>query len=408
MAITDKKKGVWGLDQTYNKINSETDTWAYQYPDPSPFASPKFMNWGYAGRGQIGHINTTNLSSPIQLTGNWKLTPNFGMDQRVTTKTDGTLWGLGKNSVGQLGQNNHQSPGNHGLSSPVQIGSDATWNTAYMASGGSGKATKTDGTLWAWGGSWWGEAAQNSANSGGQYYWSSPVQIPGTWGLGINKISGSGNWSAGIKADGTLWCWGHNGSGALGQNQAYPGLYGTSSPVQVPGTDWHKLLTGSQVVQAGAIKVDGTLWMWGSNVRGELGENNTTNYSSPVQIPGTYWANGRFMNESVILSRTYGTLWGMGYAGYGQLGKTSGSVSSPMQIPGTNWDIDQLAGGWNNAIALKTDGTLWSWGYNSQGQLADNTALHRSSPTQIPGQWDSVSSGGQSYWAEMTGNSNST
>ena len=410
MAITDKKKGVWGLDQTYNKINSETDTWVYQYPDPSPFASPKIMNWGMAGRGQIGHINTTNLSSPIQLTGNWKLTPNFGMDSIVRTRTDGTLWGLGKNHSGQLGQNSHQSPGNHGLSSPVQIGSDATWNTAYMASGASATCTKTDGTLWVWGGSWWGEAAQNSANSGGQYYWSSPVQIPGTWGLGPNKISGSGNWRSGIKADGTLWVWGYNGNGVLGQNQAQPQISGVSSPIQVPGTDWHKVLTGSQVLQAGAIKVDGTLWMWGSNVKGELGQNNTTYYSSPVQIPGTYWANGRFMNESVILSKTDGTLWAMGNGASGQLGlNNETNYSSPTQVgTDTNWDIDKFAGGWNNVIATKTDGTLWGWGQNGQGQLSQNSTIQYSSPTQIPGQWDSVSSGGQSFWAEMKGNSNST
>ena len=124
------------------------------------------------------------------------------------------------------------------------------------------------------------------------------------------------------------------------------------------------MLTGSQVVQAGAIKVDGTLWMWGSNVKGELGQNNTTYYSSPVQIPGTYWANGRFMNESVILSKTDGTLWAMGNGASGQLGlNNETNYSSPTQVgTDTNWDIDKFAGGWYNAIALKPDGTLWSWG----------------------------------------------
>jgi len=413
MAITDKKKGVWGLDQTYNKINSETDTWVYQYPDPSPFPSPKFFDWGHNSKGNLGQNSTVQYSSPIQLPGStFDLNPSNGacMDHFLATKTDGTLWGWGKNGAGQLGQNSVGSPANSGISSPVQI-PGTTWNTVCCAGGQDARCTKTDGTLWAWGSSYWGQAGQNTAQGGGQYNWSSPVQIPGTdWALGENKHSYMGNAVIAIKTDGTLWTWGYNGYGLLGHNEAPGNRGGYSSPVQIPGA-WNYVLAGSQETQSGAIKVDGTLWMWGRNERGALGQNDTVKYSSPAQVGNdTTWANGRFIQQSVLLTKTDGTLWSMGDSTFGQGGQNNQvQYSSPVQIGSdTNWHLNNFVGGYNFSIAAKTDGTLWSWGYNAQGQLGQNDLAHRSSPIQIPGEWSKLQSGGQSTMAQKNGDSNAT
>ena len=86
-----------------------------------------------------------------------------------------------------------------------------------------------------------------------------------------------------IKTDGTLWAWGNNYDGQLGQNnQTY-----YSSPVQIPGTTWDSF-AGTTAYSQGVTKTDGTLWVWGAGSKGELGQNNVTKYSSPVQIPGTW------------------------------------------------------------------------------------------------------------------------
>ena len=140
-------------------------------------------------------------------------------------------------------------------------------------------AIKTDGTAWAWGYNGRGCLGQNDRT-----HRSSPAQIPGTnW----SDIS-SGMYNAGgIKTDGTLWMWGFNDKGQLGQNQANAQIGAVSSPVQVPGTSWSQIQVGEEYT-IHATRTDGTLWVWGYNSTGELGQNNKTAYSSPVQIPGTW------------------------------------------------------------------------------------------------------------------------
>ena len=158
-------------------------------------------------------------------------------------------------------------------SSPIQIGSDTDWNKPL--DGGHG-AIKTTGELWMWGSLDDGQTAQNN-----NIKYSSPVQVPGTtWSRGACN----GFMTTAIKTDGTLWAWGKNRNGQLGQNSetAY------SSPVQVPGTTWSNVVLDNYQGITKAIKTDGTVWVWGHNHYGELGLNSRTNYSSPVQIPGTW------------------------------------------------------------------------------------------------------------------------
>ncbi len=138
-----------------------------------------------------------------------------------------------------------------------------------------------------------------------------------------------------------------------------------------------------------AIKTDGTLWGWGRNNRGQLGQNNDkTKYSSPVQIPGTTWKDVAMTHENdggYVAIKTDGTMWAWGNGSTGQLGLNSTTkYSSPVQIPGTTWDIVDGIGA-SGATAIKTDGTLWAWGRNGNGQLGQNNETHRSSPIQIPG-----------------------
>jgi alpha-tubulin suppressor-like RCC1 family protein len=264
-------------------------------------------------------------------------------------------------------------------SSPVQI-SGITWSS-IGGGGGFSLATKTDGTLWAWGFNNNGRLGQNATTS-----LSSPVQIPGTtWSSTIK--SSSAQHSLATKTDGTLWSWSTNAFGQLGQNN----ITQYSSPVQIPGTTWSSISGGTS--HSLATKTDGTLWSWGRNFNGQLGQNNRTEYSSPVQIPGTSWSSISGGGAFSSATKTDGTLWAWGQNTNGQLGQNNTTqYSSPVQIPGTTWSSISAS---VHSLATKTDGTLWSWGRNYQGQLGQNNRTEYSSPVQIPGTtWSSISAGG--------------
>jgi len=356
-----------------------------------PYAGHEVWMWGYNSEGMLGvpSIGTASRSSPVQVPGTtWTKNVTLVDSERVMiTKNDGTLWGWGRQQAGQLGQNDTNR-----RSSPVQI-PGTTWDkvnqgrTAVLA-------TKTDGTLWAWGRNEVGELGQNQGTNA---YRSSPVQVGSdtTWaGMGQGSES---NYA--VKTDGTLWVWGPNHDGQLGLNDQGdpPGLLTSrSSPVQLGSeTTWssdHRKW-GSNTYNILTVKTDGTLWCWGRNINGDLGQNQSgpTKVSSPVQIPGTTWkyVTGGSADFATAAIKTDGTLWAWGGNNFGPLGQNNRtSYSSPVQIPGTTWD--KIDGGASVFIATKTDGTLWSWGYANQGNLglnAQGANASRSSPTQIPGTW---------------------
>ena len=137
---------------------------------------------------------------------------------------------------------------------------------------------------------------------------------------------------------------------------------------------------------------------WGRNNYGQLGQNNETAYSSPVQIPGD-WSVIKGGSGNTFGVKSDGTLWSWGRNDQGQLGHNNKTkYSSPVQIPGTTWSTDRLQlsnRGVFNTFATKTDGTVWAWGKNNDyGQLGQNNRTDYSSPVQIPGDWDRIEGGG--------------
>jgi alpha-tubulin suppressor-like RCC1 family protein len=258
---------------------------------------------------------------------------------------------------------------------------------------------------------------------------SSPTQIGSdSW----ESVSSMGEYTLAIRTGGALFSWGRNTNGRLGLGD----VVARSSPVQIGAlTDWAKLATGSDPDQAGAIKTDGTLWMWGLNSEGQLGVGTVIDHSSPVQVGSlTTWESVFFARESSFAIKTDGTMWFIGgkndggsggiagtspksspvqigsatdwkqgaagavfcaaisdsgklytwgNAGDGVLGNntSAGNISSPVQI-GSLTDWSTLNCGRNRTLAVKTDGTLWSFGEN-YGRLGDGTTANRSSPVQI-------------------------
>jgi len=347
-------------------------------------ATGRIFTWGYNADGYLGIGNENARSSPVQVPGtNWGTEMFTGSARSngktmAAVKTDGTLWTWGNNQFGARGTSSH---GTH-ISSPIQIGSGTDWSSVSMGKQG-GAAIKTDGTLYVWGLNDNGQVGDNSKVNR-----SSPTQIPGTtW----SKVYKTEEETMAIKTDGTLWGWGENINGELGINVGGPGLQ-KSSPTQIPGTTWRSLTVGSHRATLGT-KTDGTLWSWGFNEQGQLGLNQaaTTKISSPTQVPGTNWSeNISVYDYFTLATKTDGTLWTWGYNGHGALGDNSNvSKSSPVQVPGTTWSTTDgsIASGTAMSKAIKTDGTLWVWGNNNQGQLglSQTEPAQYSSPIQIPG-----------------------
>ena len=280
----------------------------------------------------------------------------------------------GRNNFGVLGTNDAIQ-----RSIPSQFVFGGTnWNS-IASSRNMTTAIKTDGTLWIWGYNGYGSLGNNDRVTR-----SSPVQTVAT---GTNwKSSAVGNrFAGGIKCDGTLWMWGKNTLNELGDNTAIS----KSSPVQTisTGTNWNCLSIGYSG-QSGAIKCDGTLWMWGFGRAGTFANNNSSNVTSasPIQTvsTGTNWKNISVRCAyGMAAVKTDGTLWLWGYGNYGILGTNSTiGRSSPVQTiaGGTNWKC--VLANDKTTWGLKTDGTLWTWGYNNLGQLADGSQTNKSSPVQ--------------------------
>ena len=378
MAITDKKTGVWGLDQVYNKIN-QGSIWDL---------AQSLYSWGNAEVGALGQggSETDDRSSPVQVgsSTNWKRLARGSYSKTLAVmNTSGVLYGWGRNDHGSFG-NNSTSPDTY---SPVEMCDGAEW--ASFASFMEGfVATKTDGTAWAWGENYYGALGQNENGHPGQK--SSPIQIPGTtWGTTRDTVNAHNSGIHIIKTDGTMWMTGRNPTGQLGQNNTTS----YSSPVQIPGTTWAKTNIGGNNF-TGAIKTDGTLWMWGYNNYGQLGINDKTDYSSPKQVPGTTWRSVTGNYQSTVATKTDGTLWSWGYNTAGRLGINSTThKSSPTQVgSATDW-TETITMSSKTGAAIKTDGTVWIWGQNDQGQLGQNNVTLRSSPVQIPGNWVDVFNG---------------
>ncbi len=257
--------------------------------------------------------------------------------------------------------------------------------TSVAACGNFSLGLKADGTVWAWG-----------ANQSGQLGDStntlrfSPVSVANL--SGIKAISCAGSHSLALKEDGTVWAWGFNQSGQLGDGTS------TSSnvPVQVSGLD------GVTAIGAGnnhslACKSDGTAWTWGGNGSGQIGDGTTTPRSTPVRVSGIQGVKavaGGNLHSLALLSD--GTVWGWGSNAGGQLGDGTTTVRmTPVQVR-TLTGITAIEAGDAFSIALKDDGTAWTWGANGAGQLGDGTNIARNSPVQVAGLTDvaEVTAGG--------------
>ena len=246
-------------------------------------------------------------------------------------------------------------------------------------------------TLYTWGGNSSGRLGDNTSGAGQSK--SSPVSVVGgitNW----RRISTSELHRLGVTTSGLLYAWGYNAFGQLGDNTTSSRL----SPVTVAGgiTTWSQVSAGR--LHSIGLTSAGILYGWGSN--GGVGDNTTTNRSSPVSVVGgiTTWSMIAATDQRSLGITTAGILYSWGNNGLGGLGdNTFTSRSSPVTVVGgiTTWA--QIAGGRYHTVGATSAGIAYAWGLNSSGELGDNTAVSsRASPVPVVGNitnWSQVSGG---------------
>jgi len=279
---------------------------------------------------------------------------------QLAIQNDGTLWGWGSSSDLGIGL-----PTIPYYITPIQIGTQNNW--ADISAGENfSLGIKNDGSLWAWGAFPDPAIGGNNTTNLNTYY---PVQIGNDYDW--IEVSAGGQHALGLKSNNTLWAWGLNNTGQVGNGLSTctfcPPIYQTT-PLQIGSdNDWKQISAGANF--SGAIKFNGTLWCWGDNtanfVNNGLPLNNT-----PIQIgTDTSWSQLDFGNYSHLLAlKTDGTIWSWGYD------ITTDTPFVVIPIPsqiGTNNYWTDISAGADHDLAIKNDGTVWSWGRNYIGQMGN-------------------------------------
>ena len=349
---------------------SNGTTWSRM--DPVEYYNSAWT-WGYGKFGHLGNNSTTNRSSPVSVVGGFTdwCQVSAGFTTSSGIRQNGTLWSWG--IWQRLGDNTTVDK-----SSPVSVVGGFTDWCQVSAGVTASLAVRQNGTAWAWGDNGLGQLGDDTITSR-----SSPVSVVGGFTDWCQVASSMANISGhGVRQNGTLWSWGYNATGKLGDDTTVA----KSSPVSVVGgfTDWCQVSSGYFTA---AVRQNGTLWAWGSGSYGRLGNNCTTNRSSPVSVVGgfTDWCQISASTHGLGL-RTNGSAWAWGCNTVGQIGdNTTVAKSSPVSVVGGFTDWCQVSAGYKFGTAIRTNGTIWAWGLNSYGRLGNNSTTDSSSPVSVVG-----------------------
>ena len=290
---------------------------------------------------------------------------------------DGTVWAWGQGTHGELGNGGTVNS----FTRPVRVRFPAGVAIAFLATDAmpfdTALAVDTNGNAWGWGYNHYGQLCLGTKE---QY--DAPVQLPLT---SVTKLAGAAGHAV-YDAGGTVYSCGSNWNGVLGDG----GGPDSTTPVQVSRLNGANVLRlVSAFNNAGALLANGTYWDWGYNAAGQLGDGATTASDVPVRVslpgPVAQVAQGGSAadNGQTIVMLTGGTLYAWGSDSHGQLGDrgTAHQLSPEHISPPSGVTYATVASGGATSYAIATNGAVWAWGDGAQGQLGDGK--HTSSLTPI-------------------------
>ena len=320
---------------------------------------------GYNGYGELGDGTFNYTRKPEQIISNGVVAISGGYYHNLFLKSDGSLWAMGYNAYGQLGDSTTNN-----VNIPEQIVPGGI--TAIAAGGIHSLFLKSDGSLWAMGYNGYGELGDGTTDDTNM-----PEEILSN---NVVAIAAGDDHSLFLKSDGSLWGMGYDGDGELGL-VSWNTSTGTSVPEQIVSNGVVAIAAGGG--QSLFIKSDGSLWGMGNNYYGQLGTNTLyNNINDPQQIVSNgvvAIAAGAYHS---LFIKSDGSLWGMGRNDSGQLGiGTYYNALTPVRVVSSN--VLAMAAGYAHSFFIKSDGSLWAMGDDYWGQLGDGFGGAPSFPEQI-------------------------
>ena len=348
--------------------------------------------WGYNAEGQLGDGTITSRSGYGDISvGNDVVQVAAGSGHGLALRSDGTVWAWGSNGAGELGDGTTTS-----RSTPVRV-TGLSGVTQVAACGYFSVALRSDGTVWAWGDNRGGQLGRGTTSN----HEVTPARVRGL--ARVTKISAGGSFVLALRSDGTVRAWGDNRRGQLGNGTTAS----SPVPVKVAGlsgvTGISAGFDASIATRASGISAITSVWTWGGNDVGQLGDGTLTSRSTPERVTGLpvyiagISAGGGFTARlgdgisatggfATVLG-TDGTVWAWGDDSAGQLGNARSSipVTRPVNTIGAGSGITQLSAGDFHVLALKSNGTALTRGSNGSGQLGNGTTTDPAGPVQVTG-----------------------
>jgi alpha-tubulin suppressor-like RCC1 family protein len=353
-------------------------------------------SWGANEQGQLGDGTTSHRSTPVPVKGLVDvIAVSGGREHTIVLKKDGTVRVWGSNRQNQLG-----SAWATYTSTPVKVGGLSGGIDAIVSGGYHTIVIKKDGTAWAWGYNKYGQLGDGTRDersapvlatlrAAGTHLADAAAKSSGKKSdASVIACAGGMDHTIALMSDGTVWTWGINTFGQLGDGtkrnfRVLPmQVEGISGVVAVSAGNWHSV----------ALKADGTVWAWGDNQSGQIGDGSAfLNRAAPVQVAGLSGITHIACGETYTIAlKNDGTVWAWG-SNRMKFWKEKAVIfkNVPAQVNGLH-DTIAISGRFFHILALKKDGTVWSWGSNPMGQLGDGSTIERDTPAPVKGLADVI------------------
>lgn len=311
-------------------------------------------------------------------------------------RVDGSLWCWGSNQFGQLGSATNVGT-TTAVTRPVRVGASTSW-VAVKAGNGLTCGVMRNHTAWCWGQNSLGQLG-NATNSGTSTPNRTPLAVAGgaVWASVVTSTTGRA--TCGIRTDHSLYCWGSDSNGQLGNGAADTNPHPTPARV---GSDsnWRSIAAGA--THTCGTRVDGSLWCWGSNNYGQQGNGTAgvTNTLTATRVGTSFaWTSVVSGYDTSCATQSDRSVWCWGYNGTGPAGGTTSPRTTPGTVAGIPANVAQLTVGGDHSCVVTSSGAVSCWGENYYGELGTSTNFNTftANPTPLPGPtgpWSSVSNGG--------------